>query len=37
VCDAPYIALALERDLPLLTLDEEQGRVAEALGVRVKP
>ena len=37
VCDALYIALALERDLPLLTLDEEQGRVAEALGVRVKP
>jgi len=37
VYDALYIALALERDLPLLTLDREQGRVAEALGVRVKP
>jgi len=37
VYDALYIALELEKDLPLLTLDREQRRVAEALGVRVKP
>jgi len=37
VYDALYIALALEKSLPLLTLDKEQRRVAGALGVRVKP
>jgi predicted nucleic acid-binding protein len=37
VYDALYIALALEKSLPLLTFDKEQRRVAGALGVRVKP
>jgi len=37
VYDAIYLALALEKELPLLTLDEEQRRAAEALGIRVKP
>jgi len=37
VCDTFYIALVFEKDLPLLTFDKEQRRVAEALGVRVKP
>lgn len=35
VYDALYVALALEKGLPLLTLDEKQARVAEKLGVRV--
>jgi predicted nucleic acid-binding protein len=37
VYDALYVALALERNLPLLTLDEKQKRVAVALGIHVKP
>jgi len=37
VYDAIYLALALEKELPLLTLDERQRRAAEALGIRVKP
>lgn len=37
VYDAIYLALALEKELPLLTLDEEQRKAAEALGIRVKP
>jgi predicted nucleic acid-binding protein len=37
VYDALYVALALERNLPLLTLDEKQKRVAAALGIHVKP
>jgi len=37
IYDAIYLALALEKELPLLTLDEEQRRAAEALGIRVKP
>lgn len=35
VYDSLYVALALERDLPLLTLDEKQGKVAKELGVEV--
>ena len=35
VYDSLYIALALEKGLPLLTLDERQAGVAERLGVRV--
>jgi len=37
VYDALYVALALERNLPLLTLDEKQKRVATTLGIHVKP
>ena len=37
VYDALYLALALEKGLPLLTLDEGQRRAAEALGIPVKP
>jgi len=37
VYDALYVALALERNLPLLTIDENQRRVAVALGIHVKP
>ena len=37
VYDALYIALVLEKSLPLLTLDREQRRVAGALKARVKP
>jgi predicted nucleic acid-binding protein len=37
VYDALYVALALKRNLPLLTLDEGQKRVAGALGIHVKP
>ncbi len=35
VYDALYIALAEEKNLPLLTLDEKQARTAEELGVRI--
>ncbi len=35
VYDALYIALALDRGLPLLTLDAKQARTAEKLGIRV--
>ncbi len=35
VYDALYIALARERNLPLLTLDERQARVAYEVGVTV--
>ncbi len=38
IYDALYIALAIEKKLPLLTLDEKQGNVARTLGVKtVKP
>jgi predicted nucleic acid-binding protein len=37
VYGALYIALVLEKSLPLLTLGREQRRVTGALGVRVKP
>jgi predicted nucleic acid-binding protein len=37
VYDALYVALALKRNLPLLTLDEGRKRVAGALGIHVKP
>ncbi|MCI4409317.1 MAG: type II toxin-antitoxin system VapC family toxin [Thermofilum sp.] len=37
VYDALYVALALKRNLPLLTLDEKQKRVAATLGIHVKP
>lgn len=33
--DAPYVALALDYDVPLVTLDERLGRAARALGARV--
>ena len=35
IYDALYIALALKRRLPLLTLDEIQASVAEQLGLKV--
>ncbi|MEL9940353.1 MAG: type II toxin-antitoxin system VapC family toxin [Ignisphaera sp.] len=34
VYDALYIALAIEKKLPLATLDEKQARVAQANGVK---
>jgi len=37
VYDALYIALALEKNLPLLTLDKVQRKIAEKMGVQVKP
>ncbi len=37
VYDALYVALAVDEGLPLLTLDEQQRRAAEGLGVRVLP
>ena len=37
VCDALYLALAEERGLPLLSLDDKQREVAKKLGVAVKP
>jgi predicted nucleic acid-binding protein len=36
VYDALYIAVALQRKLPLLTLDKRQGEVASKLGIAVK-
>ncbi len=35
VYDALYIALAVEKNLPILTLDKKQSRVAKDLGIRV--
>ncbi len=35
VYDSLYIALALREKIPLLTLDKQQGKVAEKLGVKV--
>ncbi len=35
VYDSLYVALALERKLPLLTLDERQGKVAKEMGIEV--
>lgn len=35
VYDALYVALALDKGLPLLTLDAKQARTAEKLGIRV--
>ncbi len=37
VYDALYLALAEERGLPLLSLDDKQREVAKKLGVAVKP
>lgn len=37
VYDALYIALAQERGIPLLTLDEKQRKIAGDLGLTVKP
>lgn len=37
VYDALYIALALQRRTPLLTLDEKQRKAAQQLGVEVLP
>ena len=37
VYDALYIALAQDRNLPLLTLDEKQRCVAKTLGIAVLP
>jgi len=34
VYDALYIALALEKNTPLVTLDEKQAKAAETLGVK---
>lgn len=34
VYDALYIALALEKNMPLVTLDEKQAKAAEILGVK---
>ncbi|WFO74819.1 type II toxin-antitoxin system VapC family toxin [Desulfurococcaceae archaeon MEX13E-LK6-19] len=35
VYDALYLALAKEKNLPLLTLDEKQAQVAERLGIEI--
>jgi predicted nucleic acid-binding protein len=35
VYDALYIALALEKNMPLVTLDEKQAKAAEILGVKM--
>lgn len=37
VYDALYLALALEKNLPILSLDDRQRRVAKNLGLVVKP
>ncbi|RLE58858.1 MAG: VapC toxin family PIN domain ribonuclease [Thermoprotei archaeon] len=37
VYDALYLALALEKNLPILSLDDKQRRVAKNLGLMVKP
>ncbi len=34
VYDAPYIALAVEKNTPLVTLDDKQAEAAETLGVK---
>jgi predicted nucleic acid-binding protein len=34
VYDALYIALAVEKNMPLVTLDEKQAKAAETLGVK---
>jgi predicted nucleic acid-binding protein len=34
VYDALYMALALEKNMPLVTLDEKQAKAAETLGVK---
>ena len=37
VYDTLYLALALEKNLPILSLDDKQRRVAKNLGLMVKP